>query len=96
MELMLGGPAVFGRPRRSGGISGFWRSPEHHLWCASCARTYPNGVHRSVAGRKMCPYVDCEGNADDQALDWSFLKQQRPNYPITPWMAVKYPYEGRA
>ena len=92
METMLGGPVVFGRPRRSPGFASLWRSPEVHHWCAACTRTFPNGVHRSVAGRKTCPYADCDGDAGSQAHDWSAIKRQRPNYPVTPWMAVQYVY----
>lgn len=96
METTCGGPVVFGRRRRRPGIAGFWRSPEQHLWCASCKRTYPNGIFRMVAGRKTCPYVDCEAEVDGRGYDWSAIKRQRPNYPITPWMAVQYPYDGAA
>jgi hypothetical protein len=95
METTFGGPVVFGRPTRSKGI-GFWRSPEKHLWCAACTRTYPNGIYRSLAGRKTCPYVDCEGDADAKSCGWSLVKRQRPDYPITPWMAIQYPFDGTA
>jgi hypothetical protein len=94
METTFGGPVIFGRPRRPTGLGRFWHSPEKHLWCASCTRTYPNGIHRSVAGRKTCPYVDCDGEVDGRGYGWSVIKHQRPNYPITPWMAVQYPYDG--
>jgi hypothetical protein len=94
METTFGGPVTFGRPRRSAGIA--WFSPEKHLWCASCNRTHPNGIYRNVAGRKTCPYADCEGDVDGQGQGWSVVKRLRPNYPVTPWMAVQYPYDGIA
>lgn len=90
MQDMLGGPVVFGRERKAPGIAWLWRSAEPHHWCATCRRTFPNGVHRLVNGTQTCPYSDCSGEVSLQAYDWSEIRRRRPNYPITPSMQVQY------
>ena len=91
MEKTFGGPVVFGRARNSSRLAWFWRSGEKHLWCAACARSFPNGVHRCVEGTKTCPYADCDGDLASGARDWSSVRQRHPNYPTVPWMSVRYP-----
>lgn len=90
-EKTLGGPAVFGRPRPLARGAWFWRRAEKHLWCSSCFRTFPNGVHRRVENRKKCPYADCDGDFSLGMHDWSAVRRLYPAYPVDPWMAVRYP-----
>ncbi|MCC2658612.1 MAG: hypothetical protein K0Q76_3720 [Panacagrimonas sp.] len=90
LQQTLGGPVVFGTPRRMGIRGRFWKSAEAHLWCADCTRTFPNGVARLVESRPACPYADCESFIGTRAYLWSEVRARHPLYPQHPNMAVQY------
>ncbi|MDR3415235.1 MAG: hypothetical protein P4L83_03530 [Nevskia sp.] len=91
MERALGGPVEVRRPIRFAKSRWFWQTGEKHLWCRSCARTFPNGTYRLVDGDKRCPYADCNGEVAHDAREWSSIQRERPNYPADPWLGIQYP-----
>lgn len=90
LQQTLGGPVMFGKPRREGHRWGFWKAAEAHLWCARCTRTFPNGVVRFVERRPTCAYADCNGAFDTQIHPWSEVRSLNPRYPEHPTMSVQY------
>lgn len=90
---MLGGPVIFGVSARSASRRCFGLLPgarETHAWCAACSRAYPGGLHRLVAGKASCPYIDCDAELVSNAHAWSGVRELRPNYPAAPSMWVQY------
>lgn len=91
LQQMLGGPVRFGKPLRVQDHRWYSRAKvERHLWCATCTRTFPNGLVREHHGRATCPYVDCPGEIGSQAHAWSSVRSRHPNYPQHPNMWVQY------
>jgi hypothetical protein len=90
LQLTLGGPVLFGTPRRAGIGGRPWKRAEAHLWCAECTRTFPNGVARLLEHGPACPYADCDGVIATRAYRWSEVRALHPNYPQHPNMAVQY------
>lgn len=90
LQQTLGGPVVFGKPRRGGDRIGFWKAADADLWCAQCTRTFPNGLVRFIERRRTCAYADCDAAFDTQIRPWSEVRSLNPTYPEHPTMAVQY------
>jgi len=58
------------------------RSP--YFWCLHCQRTYERGKWRTIRGCQLCPYLDCDGDAVIDALDWATIRDVHPEYPANP------------
>jgi len=89
MERMFGAPIMVGMARRTG-VAWSFRAKVRNLWCARCARTFPNGVYRDEAGLHRCPYGDCDAPEAD-AQPWPAIRVARPNYPEHPTLGIRYP-----
>ena len=69
---------IFSEPKRS-----------NYLWCLHCERTYERGKWRTLRGFQMCPYLDCDGDAVIDTLNWAAIRDGHPEYPERPtWGAV--------
>src|SRR5205814_9547801 len=64
---------IFSDPKRS-----------NYLWCLHCERAYERGKWRTLRGFQMCPYLDCDGDAVIDALDWAAIRDEHPEYPERP------------
>jgi len=69
---------IFSEPKRS-----------NYLRCLHCERTYERGKWRTLRGFQMCPYLDCDGDAVIDTLNWAAIRDGHPEYPERPtWGAV--------
>ena len=70
-------------------------------WCGLCQRAYISGTGREIqftatalhahpALLKVCPYVECGGSTARYEWQWATLRQQHPEYPVTPERDVIY------
>jgi hypothetical protein len=60
-------------------------------WCLHCGRCYPAGEYRAVGGGHLCPYPDCDGDAEFDGMPWSQHRAYHPEYPMLPERNVRYP-----
>lgn len=70
-----------------------------YLYCIHCERTYPckeyrvqkpGDVFRGEEPLQLCPYDDCTGDAVVDAVEWSDVRVQHPEYPEIPDRGVEY------
>jgi hypothetical protein len=47
-------------------------------------------LHAHPALLKVCPYVECGGSTARYEWQWATLRQQHPEYPVTPERDVIY------
>ena len=73
---------IFSDPRRS-----------EYLWCLHCQRTYEHNKWRTVEGLQMCPYLECDGDAVIDAIDWTVIRDANPDYPEKPKWGKTYVWE---
>jgi len=73
---------IFSNPKRS-----------NYLWCLHCERAYERGKWRTLRGFQMCPYLDCDGDAVIDALDWAAIRDEHPEYPERPKWGAVYHWE---
>lgn len=53
-----------------------------------CERTYERGKWRTIDGFQMCPYIDCDGDAVIDAIDWAEIRDANPTYAERPCGAL--------
>jgi hypothetical protein len=64
-------------------------------WCAHCQRAYVTGASRRIrftsdalnphpTNLTLCPYFDCSANANRYGWQWGTIRQEHPEYPVTP------------
>ena len=70
-----------------------------YVWCGLCEHAYPRTdivpdhlADRDDTGRLMrCPTLDCYGDPDRDGVDWSQVREMRPEYPRVPDLEAHYP-----
>jgi len=62
-----------------------------YLWCLHCQRTYKRGQFRWEGDFQMCPYEDCDGTTVLDGIDWESIRDDCPDYPVTPESNRVYP-----
>ena len=65
-----------------------------YFWCLHCERTYERGKWRTIDGLQMCPYLDCDGDAVLDAIDWAEIRDANPAYPEKPSWGTRYAWES--
>lgn len=73
----------------------FGPSTSGYFWCLHCGRTYESGKWRLIDNLQRCPYLDCDGDAVIDAIDWADVRDRRPDYPEKPRWGEKYDGELR-
>jgi len=63
------------------------------FWCLHCQRTYERNKWRTIRGLQRCPYLDCDGDAVIDAIDWADIRDSHPEYPLKPVWGEVYPFE---
>jgi hypothetical protein len=64
-----------------------------YLWCLHCQRTYESGKWRTIRRLQRCPYLDCDGDAVLDALDWAEVRKSHAEYPNEPRWGAVYEWE---
>jgi len=67
-----------------------------YLWCLHCQRTYENGKWRTIERLQRCPYIDRDGDAVLDALDWAEVRKSHPDYPVEPRWGELFELESPA
>ncbi len=83
----------------------YGKKPEsEYMWCLHCERTHKYGESREVKIKpfvvnhvryepilQMCPYEDCDGNAESDSWEWDHIRESHPEYPEIPEEGKVYP-----
>jgi hypothetical protein len=59
--------------------------------CRHCGRCYQDGERRIVAGRNMCPYLDCQGQVVGDTMSWDDARLRNADLPQVPRTGSIYP-----
>lgn len=91
----LDGRGVENRPVRGSDRDRIFIDPPRsaYFWCLHCGRTYERGKWRTIDGLQMCPYLECDGDAVLDAIDWATIRDANPEYPETPTWGKTYSWE---